>query len=115
MSKNTGPLPDWELVLSSAARLQRIFPDAVLVGGTAAAIHAEHRFSRDADHVLANFRIGFDEVLAQLESVVGLPTTDGTGDTNQNLGNTKNGTGDNAGGVEVKRMSQKTMVERIKA
>lgn len=30
-------LPDWERVLSSAARLQRILPDAVLVGGTAAA------------------------------------------------------------------------------
>jgi hypothetical protein len=52
MPKNTAPLPDWELVLSSSARLQRILPDAVLVGGTASAIHAEHRFSRDADHVL---------------------------------------------------------------
>src|SRR6218665_2332053 len=49
MPKNTAPLPDWELVLSCAARLQRILPDAVLVGGTASAIHAEHRFSRDAD------------------------------------------------------------------
>lgn len=27
MPKNTAPLPDWELVLSSAARLQRILPD----------------------------------------------------------------------------------------
>ena len=53
MPKNTAPLPDWELVLSSAARLQRILPDAVLVGGTASAIHAEHLFSRDAGHVLA--------------------------------------------------------------
>jgi hypothetical protein len=34
MPKNTAPLPDWELVLSSAARLQRILPEAVLVGGT---------------------------------------------------------------------------------
>jgi hypothetical protein len=32
MRKNTGPPPDWELVLSSAARLQHILPDAVLVG-----------------------------------------------------------------------------------
>ena len=56
MPKNTAPLPDWELVLSSAARLQRILPDAVLVGGTASAIHAEHRFSRDADHVLTDLR-----------------------------------------------------------
>lgn len=74
MSKNTAPLPDWELVLSSAARLQRILPDAVLVGGTASAIHAAHRFSRDADHILTDLRVRFDEVLAELESVAGWKT-----------------------------------------
>ena len=74
MSKPTAPLPDWERVLSSAARLQRILPDAVLVGGTAAALHAAHRFSRDADHVLIDLRRRFDEVLAQLESVAGWRT-----------------------------------------
>ncbi len=74
MSKNTAPLPDWELVLSSAARLQCILPDAVLVGGTASAIHAEHRFSRDADHVLTDLRHRFDEVLTELESVAGWKT-----------------------------------------
>lgn len=74
MSKNTAPLPDWELVLSSAARLQRILPDAVLVGGTASAIHAEHRFSHDADHVLPDLRLRFDQILAQLESVAGWKT-----------------------------------------
>jgi hypothetical protein len=52
--KNTTPLPDGELVLSSVARLQRILPGAVLVGGTASAIHAEHRFMRGADHVLTD-------------------------------------------------------------
>lgn len=67
-------LPDWELVLSSAAHLQRILPDAVLVGGTASAIHAEHRFSRDADHVLLDLKTRFDEVLAELESVSGWKT-----------------------------------------
>jgi hypothetical protein len=74
MPKSTAPLPDWELVLSSAARLQRILPDAVLVGGTASAIHAGHRFSRDADHVLTDLRHRFDDVLAQLESVAGWKT-----------------------------------------
>lgn len=74
MPKNTAPLPDWELVLSSAARLQRILPGAVLVGGTASAIHAGHRFSRDADHVLTDLRHRFDEVLAELESVAGWKT-----------------------------------------
>ncbi len=78
MPKNTlptaKPLPDWELVLSSATRLQRIFPDAVLVGGTASAIHAEHRFSRDADPILTDLRGRFDDVLAELESVAGWAT-----------------------------------------
>jgi hypothetical protein len=74
MPRNTAALPDWELVLSAAARLQRILPEAVLVGGTASAIHAEHRFSRDADHVLTDLRARFDEVLAQLESVAGWKT-----------------------------------------
>jgi hypothetical protein len=60
--------------LSSAARLQRILPDAVLVGETASAIHAKHRFSRDADHVLIDLRHRFDEVLAELESVAGWKT-----------------------------------------
>ena len=54
------PLPEWDLVLSAAAHLQRILPDAVLVGGTASAIHARHRFSRDADHVLTDLRVRFD-------------------------------------------------------
>jgi hypothetical protein len=74
MSKNTALMPDWELVLSSAARLQRILPDAVLVGGTASAIHAEHRFSRDADHVLTDLRDRFDKVLSELEAVAGWKT-----------------------------------------
>lgn len=67
-------LPDWEQVLSSAARLQRILPDAVLVGGTASALYAEHRLSTDADHVLADLRHRFDAVLAELESVAGWKT-----------------------------------------
>jgi hypothetical protein len=68
------PLPEWDRVLSSAAHLQEIFPDAVLVGGTATAIHARHRVSVDADHVLPDLRTRFDEILAQLESVAGWKT-----------------------------------------
>lgn len=67
-------LPEWEDVLSSASNLQRILPDAVLVGGSAAAIHAGHRMSADADHVLTDLRQRFDQVLAQLESVAGWRT-----------------------------------------
>lgn len=74
MPKNTVPLPDWERVLRAAAHLQTILPDAVLVGGTASAIHAKHRFSRDADHVLTDLRGHFDAVLQELESVAGWKT-----------------------------------------
>lgn len=66
--------PDWEKVLSAAARLQRIFPEAVLVGGTAAAMYVGHRLSLDADHVLSDLRVRFDEALADLESVAGRKT-----------------------------------------
>ena len=74
MPKSTEPLPEWDRVLTSAARPQRILPDAVLVGGTAAAVHVGHRFSSDADHVLTNLRARFDEVLATIESVAGWKT-----------------------------------------
>jgi len=67
-------LPEWEQLLSAAAHLQQILPDATLVGGTAVAIFAQHRLSRDADHVLPDLRPRFDEVLAQLESVAGWRT-----------------------------------------
>jgi hypothetical protein len=72
MPKNI--LPDWERVLSAASRLQTMIPQAVLVGGTASAIYAQHRFSQDADHVLTDLRNRFDSVLADLESVAGWQT-----------------------------------------
>ena len=67
-------LPDWDAVLSAAARLQSILPDAVLVGGTAAALHVGHRISTDADHTLDDLQGRIDEVLAALESVAGWET-----------------------------------------
>lgn len=55
-------------VLESAARLQELVPDAVLVGGSAAALYAGHRDSFDHDHVLTDLRDRFDVVLDALES-----------------------------------------------
>ncbi len=55
-------------VLDSASRLQELVPDAVLVGGSAAAFYAGHRDSYDHDHVLADLRERFDVVLEALES-----------------------------------------------
>jgi hypothetical protein len=68
-------LADWEKVLFAAAYLQQILPDAVLVGGTASALHAGHRVSLDADHVVADLAKRFDAVLAKLESVAGWKTS----------------------------------------
>lgn len=58
-------------VLESAARLQQAVPDAVLVGGTAAALWASHRDSSDHDHVLHDLSERFDAVLEALESTDG--------------------------------------------
>jgi hypothetical protein len=61
-------------VLRAAARLQELVPDAVLVGGTAAAHHAHHRVSFDDDHVVADLRDRFDRVLEALEATDGWVT-----------------------------------------
>lgn len=62
-------------MLAAAARLQKLVPDAVLVGGTAAATHAGHRVSVDDDHVLDDLRARFDELLEFLEAQGGWQTT----------------------------------------
>lgn len=64
-------LPD---VLAAAVRLQAQVPDAVLVGGTAAATHAGRRESLDDDHVLSDLHERFDEVLTALEATRGWVT-----------------------------------------
>jgi hypothetical protein len=51
-----------------------MLPDAVLVGGTAAAVYAGHRKSRDADHIVADLRSRYDAILDDLESVAGWRT-----------------------------------------
>jgi hypothetical protein len=63
--------PDWERLLAAERHLQALVPGSILVGGTAAAIHAHHRTSHDGDHVLEDLRSRFDDVLAALESASG--------------------------------------------
>jgi hypothetical protein len=62
------PAPELARVLESAARLQQLVPDAVLVGGSAAAWHAGHRISFDHDHVITDLNQRFDAVLEALEA-----------------------------------------------
>lgn len=64
-------LPDWERLLAAERHVQHLVPGAVLVGGTAA---AAHRRSIDGDHVLADLRSRFDEVLGALEAAAGWRT-----------------------------------------
>lgn len=70
----TKRLPEWEKLLAHAAALQAKVPSAVLVGGTAAALHAHHRFSFDHDHVIKDLSRNYDAALAALESIVGWRT-----------------------------------------
>jgi hypothetical protein len=59
--------PSLEDILEKAAQLQELVPGAVLVGGSAAALHARHRQSFDHDHVVADLAERFDTILENLE------------------------------------------------
>lgn len=63
----TENIPEWEKVLSAASHLQALLPGAILVGGTSAALIA--------DHVVVDLRSRFDAVLKDLESISGWKTT----------------------------------------
>jgi hypothetical protein len=66
--------PQFLKVMESAAHLQRLVPGAVLVGGTAAILYADHRESRDHDHVLADLADRFEMVLEAVEEDEGWAT-----------------------------------------
>jgi Nucleotidyl transferase AbiEii toxin, Type IV TA system len=66
--------PRFVAVLESAAHLQRLVPGAVLVGGTAAILYADHRESRDHDHVVADLADRFEMVLEAVEEDDGWAT-----------------------------------------
>lgn len=74
MSGGEQAVPEWEKLLAAERHLQALIPGTVLVGGTAAALHAGHRRSHDGDHVLADLRDRFDAVLSALEAVAGWQT-----------------------------------------
>ncbi len=66
--------PQFVELLESAARLQRLVPGAVLVGGAAAIFYADHRESRDHDHVVADLADRFEMVLEAVEGDEGWAT-----------------------------------------
>ena len=53
--------------MEAAATIQGLLPGTVMIGGSAAAIHLKHRYSFDADHVLADLKENYEEVLDFLE------------------------------------------------
>lgn len=67
--------PSLDAVLRSAAELQRVVPDAVLVTGAAAALWAHHRDSFDHDHVLADLSARYFDVLEAVEATDGWVTS----------------------------------------
>jgi hypothetical protein len=67
-------IPDWETLLAHAALLQTKIPAAILVGGTAAAVHAGHRISFDHDHVVKDLAKNYDAAIRALESIAGWRT-----------------------------------------
>lgn len=54
--------------------IQQHFPECVLVGGTAAAFYARHRYSLDIDSVMKDLRSQFAQVLTDLEELAGWKT-----------------------------------------
>jgi len=66
--------PQFVALLESAAHLQRLVSGAVLVGGAAAILYADHRESRDHDHVLADLADRFEMVLEAVEEDEGWAT-----------------------------------------
>lgn len=67
--------PTMRTVLRSASHLQRVVPDAVLVGGSAAVLRAGHRDSFDHDHVLSDLASRYDQVLEAVEATEGWVTS----------------------------------------
>jgi hypothetical protein len=67
--------PTLRRVLESAARLQQAVPDAVLVGGSAAALYAGHRESSDHDHVLEDLSDRYEQILEAVEATDGWITS----------------------------------------
>ena len=51
----------WEKLLEAAANIQGLFPGSVMIGGSAAAIHLQHRYSFDADHIPSNLKENLEE------------------------------------------------------
>ncbi len=73
-SPEDGARRQFDHVIEVAIRAQQMVAGAVLVGGTASSLYAQHRVSLDADCVLPDLRSDFQRVLNFLEQQQGWTT-----------------------------------------
>lgn len=57
----------WQQLIETASEFQHILPEGTVVGGTAAALHAGHRFSFDVDFIFSDLQNRYEAVLGFLE------------------------------------------------
>lgn len=57
---------EWNEIIIAGIKAQELIEGSIAVGGTAAALYAGHRVSRDTDHLLMFLKENFDEVLEKL-------------------------------------------------
>lgn len=57
----------WQKLLEAAANFQELLTGSVMIGGSAAAVCLKHRYSFDADHILADLEKNYEVVLDFLE------------------------------------------------
>lgn len=57
---------EWNEIIIAGIKAQELIEGSIAVGGTAAALYAKHRISRDTDHLLMSLKENFDEVLEKL-------------------------------------------------
>jgi len=63
-----------EKILEAQQKIQKLFPECVLVGGSAVAMKRKHRVSFDADNVMEELKHNFEKILEKLESLSGWKT-----------------------------------------
>jgi hypothetical protein len=66
-TQSDNSMHEWEEVLRAGVAAQALVPEAVAVGGTAAALYANHRRSLDVDHLVSDLAARFHEIRETLE------------------------------------------------
>jgi hypothetical protein len=67
MNDPEGYWEKWQKLIEAAAEFQKIFPEGTIIGGSAAALHAGHRYSFDVDFAFSDLKNRYEEVLDFLE------------------------------------------------